>query len=128
MNHDKNKSNTRRSHRERESSAVLWKRCDQKEFDMGWLLEQSEVGCAYAWRGSTSPEPGTHVTLRLDCASEEGDEIRGIVRRVLHAHDDLVVLGVEYLTATILAQAQTVSDITVVMKEPASHPIERAAA
>ncbi|HVZ94285.1 MAG TPA: hypothetical protein VG797_07235 [Phycisphaerales bacterium] len=61
---------------------------------MGWLLESSDEGLAFAWRGAP-PFRGTLIEIRRWGA--EGDHItgEGVVRHVLAAHDDLCVVGVE---------------------------------
>lgn len=40
-----------------------------------------------------------YIDLRLDCVEGETKETRAVVRRVEHVHDDLLVVGIEFVQA-----------------------------
>ncbi|MBK7404134.1 MAG: hypothetical protein IPJ41_05755 [Phycisphaerales bacterium] len=88
----------RRTQRSRRSEAVLWRCLGRSTFDMGWLLESSRDGLAFAWRGTSAPLPGSLLEICREGPEANTKPDRVLVRRVVAAHDDLVVIGGERLT------------------------------
>lgn len=62
---------------------------------MGWLLERSDDGAAFAWRGGEPPCAGAILYVQLDAASRGDAKRAAVVRRVSRAHDDLFVIAAE---------------------------------
>ena len=73
----------------------LWRAGDI--FHTVWVLESSESGMAFAWRGSDPPRPDTILELRRSGAPVGAGTIDAVVRRTSIAHDDLTVIAVEFL-------------------------------
>lgn len=82
----------RRSVRSRGSDALYWRALGTRGLMMGWLLEKSKDGLAFAWRGGRAPARGMLVEVRI---GEGGERRRGVVRRAAAVHEDLHVVGVE---------------------------------
>ena len=89
----------RRSERVRRSDALFWRIRDVGEYDMGWLLEASDEGLAFAWRGSVLPSEGSIIDVQM-CPPGTWKSGIAEVRRVEIVHDDLVVIGVEHVSRT----------------------------
>ncbi|MCA9300409.1 MAG: hypothetical protein KDA28_15165 [Phycisphaerales bacterium] len=86
----------RRDARWRKSDVVLWRLHPREDYRVGWALEGSESGLALAWRGMDAPKVGTVVELAVDGAPANCTQ--ALVRRTDVVHDDLTVIGAEYLT------------------------------
>ncbi len=110
--HQLDNSEKRRSPRERRSDAIFWRLVGQTEYDMGWILEASDDGLAFAWRGDAAPPRGSIVEVhRGGGAGGGGDEgcergrfddltskpERALVRRSTLAHDDLAIIAVQII-------------------------------
>ncbi|QDU70512.1 hypothetical protein [Mucisphaera calidilacus] len=110
---------TRRSTRKRKSSALFWKTAgSSRDFDMAWLLEASEVGCAFAWRGDDPPKRGERLQLRVDCLGTIDQPSEAIVRRATTVHDDLTVVSVEFHKHLPTALASVRTDIRIEATSP----------
>lgn len=88
--------NQRMSERARMCSALTWTLTTDDMPRIGWLLDQSETGCAFAWRGDDIPNTGD--VIRIDRGSDRAAvSERAIVKRVTVAHSDLVIIAVHVL-------------------------------
>ena len=85
----------RRSKRESQSATMFWRSEATGSYEMGWLLESSDEGCAFAWRGSDVPQCGTAIDIQLDATTPGECSRKAIIRRTHIAHDDLVVIAAE---------------------------------
>lgn len=100
-----NESEKRRSPRQRRSDAIFWRMLGQSEYDMGWILESSADGLAFAWRGDSVPPRGSIVEVHRGRGSGgegNGDDLttkpeRALVRRSRIAHEDLAVIAVQII-------------------------------
>jgi len=83
----------RYGHRTSRSGGLTWRFLGGNKSEIGLLLETSEHGMAFAWRGTFSPKVGTLIEV-LD---EDGDDRRKrvVVRRSSVCHDNLRVIGAE---------------------------------
>ena len=89
-------SEKRKSNRERRSGSISWRLCGDLNLQPGWLLEESEDGMAFAWRGENVPEPGMLVELvDADEGPTASNTTQAIVRRVVNCHEDLAVIAIE---------------------------------
>jgi len=88
----------RRAARTRRSEALFWRRPWQREFAMGWTLEASDDGVAFAWRGAVAPPPGRLIEVQRHVARPDDPPEVAVVRRTTHAHDDLVIIAAEFLS------------------------------
>lgn len=87
----------RSSPRHRRSEAIFWKLPWFATYEMGWLLEASESGCAFAWRGAVVPALGSRVDVDLEPASSTASTRAARVQRVELVHDDLVLIACEFV-------------------------------
>ncbi len=89
--------NQRRAPRVRGSDALTWRLRGAPRFEMGWTLERSIDGLAFVWRGGDIPRPGAIIEF----APGEGPGLHesscAVVRHATRCHDDLRILGVEFL-------------------------------
>jgi hypothetical protein len=86
----------RRSRRTRRAGSIRWHMLGEGgELRSGWLLETSDLGLAFVWRGVEPPRLSTLIEFR------RGDDERGaerelaVVRRACRVHDDLSLIGAE---------------------------------
>ncbi len=94
MNHG-SQSNLRRARRTRKSSAVFWKTETESEFHMGWLLEASDNGFAFAWRGEGPPRPRDELEMQFEGEYAPDGGCHATVRRVTCVHSDLHIIAGE---------------------------------
>lgn len=87
----------RRAPRHRKSGAILFRTRAADEFQSGWLLEASETGMAFAWRGRSAPPVNAIIEVGDAHPSAEKTASRAVVRRVNVAHNDLCVIAVELI-------------------------------
>ena len=66
MDLERHTRENRRSPRIRRSEAMLWRLSWFEDFEMGWLLESSDTGCAFAWRGVLLPSVGSRIDINTD--------------------------------------------------------------
>ncbi|MBK7405120.1 MAG: hypothetical protein IPJ41_10930 [Phycisphaerales bacterium] len=93
-------SEKRRQARTRASDKVLWRKPGSSEFEPGWMLEHSESGLAFAWRGQHTPSEGDRIQIQRSHSGHDSLPESALVRRVAHAHEDLFVIGVEIVHNT----------------------------
>lgn len=87
----------RRSTRRSRSDAMFWQPAPDRDLAMGWLLDASADGFAFAHRGDPVPSVGAVIGVCLsprDIAHAPAD---AVVRRVIRVHDDLIIVGAELL-------------------------------
>lgn len=81
--------------RKRRSDAIAW-RLNRADSPRGaWLLDSSEDGMAFAWRGGPVPAVDSLIEVIADPDGRPQDIRIARVRRVSVVHDDLMVLGAE---------------------------------
>ncbi|MEM1423569.1 MAG: hypothetical protein AAGH64_06150 [Planctomycetota bacterium] len=95
--HGHHTNDHRRDAREESSSALLWSRHPAAVTRVGWLLESSHSGLAFAWRGDDAPNAGDRIWIRAPNADAGAEPTPATVRRATHAHADLVVVAAERL-------------------------------
>lgn len=99
-----NQSNRRYGQRKRGSDALSWRRCGTEPFDMGWMIEQSTDGLAFAWRGDHALPLGTIIEFAppdgFDAPNVCGNPGTAVVRHCARCHDDLQVVGVQFQRTT----------------------------
>ncbi|GAB4547033.1 MAG: hypothetical protein Tsb0013_06430 [Phycisphaerales bacterium] len=90
INHGPELRRTQRSHR---CEALLWGYAPDEQAEIGWLLESSDEGFAFVWRGVAPPKTGEVLHAHLD--GLPGDRVArvAIVRRTQRVHDDLVLVA-----------------------------------
>ncbi|USN98409.1 MAG: hypothetical protein H6810_09540 [Phycisphaeraceae bacterium] len=81
--------------RRRRSDALFWRFGPQDTLKMGWLLERSRSGLAFAWRGENAPTQGTLIEVHTDAGKLHETPETWRVKRITSAHDDLVVIAAE---------------------------------
>lgn len=89
----------RHSARERNSDPLLWQRFGKDKVETGWLLERSEKGFAFAWRGTRRPKINTIFEYQIDLGNTNSPKRKAIVRRVARCHHDMCVIGAEVVTS-----------------------------
>lgn len=99
INHNEH-AEQRRSPRKRQSDAMFWRRTDELEYEMGWTLESSAEGLAFAWRGEGVPRRGNIIEVQRRGGDLATRPERAVIRRVNVAHDDLTVIAVQILPET----------------------------
>jgi hypothetical protein len=87
----------RRSPRRRRSDALFWRLGARHAPGMGWLLESSETGLAFAYRGPGVPGLDSIIEVRVGATAEEAWSEQAVVRRVSRVHGDLTVVAAQYL-------------------------------
>jgi hypothetical protein len=90
---DQNGGGQRKETRERSNKTILWRRPGEQSWRTALTLETSKNGLAFAWRGSDLPAPGAVLSIRDDINARRGKDSAVIVKRVDHAHEDLVVIA-----------------------------------
>jgi hypothetical protein len=83
--------------RQRSTGSVLWRGWGEQEYGIGCLLEESDDGLAFAWRGQNIPRNRRIIEVIRNAAAEARGPERAVVRRVVVAHDDLVIVGAQLL-------------------------------
>jgi hypothetical protein len=69
---------------------MLWRPSRNAEFQMAWLLEESDDGFAFAWRGDAVPPIGSIIEVRLDVAAATDCPEQAVMR-----HDDLTIIAAQ---------------------------------
>lgn len=64
---------------------------------MGWLLEQSETGCAFAWRGSVLPSVGNLIEVNVQLTGDVSETRNAIVKRVETVHDNITIIALQFV-------------------------------
>lgn len=95
----------RRAERERKSVAMLWRRPGDDTIRIGWALEGSTIGCAFAWRGTDLPAVGDVIEVSQADRSPSTSMSRALVKRVSVAHGDLAVIAVRVFRPGSFPQA-----------------------
>ena len=76
---------------------MFWRQGQYDNFEMGWLLEASNDGCAFAWRGEGPPQVGAVIDVCLDMSSSQRETKSAVVRRVRVAHADMTIIAAELM-------------------------------
>lgn len=87
----------RRAPRRRTSNVVECSWNGGDAFHAGWVLETSESGLAFAWRGANPPPPDTLIQMRMDEVEANLGPRDAVVRRMSVVHSDLTIIAVEFL-------------------------------
>ena len=89
----------RHQRRTRRSDPLVWRTSGSLSAPQpAALLESSEDGLAFTWRGADPPKPGTLIDLQIDSAAGAMPRWqRCVVRHLAVVHDDLCVFGIEIL-------------------------------
>lgn len=93
-------SEKRTQPRTRRADAIAWRLSPTDFAKSALLLERSEDGLAFAWRGQVAPAPDTLIELSLEGSPEFERPLIARVRRVAHVHDNLLVIGAELWRAS----------------------------
>jgi len=91
-------TNRRRQKRTRSNDTMFWKRPEDESYQLALTLETSKDGMAFAWRGDDAPKTGTVIHIQLSPSKLNDKPKHAVVRRVNHAHEDLVIIAVERLS------------------------------
>jgi len=86
------KRSQRRNHR---SDTIAWRPRASTTSHLGLLLESSDTGYAFAWRGPNVPQIDAIIHLDLHPDVDGATSVLARVRRVTQVHDDLVVIAAE---------------------------------
>lgn len=97
MIEEKKGPENRTSERSSTARPAIWAMEGNPETRIGWMLESSDTGCAFAWRGRHTPVPGEIILLSADETEEPLRMSRALVKRVNAVHDDLSVIAVRIL-------------------------------
>lgn len=92
MNLRLEKRGERRRHR---SDAISWRLRASDRTHLALLLESSDTGYAFAWRGAEAPIVDALIQLDLKPNGNAPTSVLTRVRRVTRVHDDLVVIAAE---------------------------------
>lgn len=111
----------RRSERVRRSEVIFWRGAWHEEFVMGWTLEASDDGVAFAWRGPSVPSEGRHIEIQRGVGETGTPPDLAVIRRVTNPHADLVVIAVEILTRGPLTNAEPAPPEVCVPRLPRTH-------
>jgi hypothetical protein len=84
---------------------MLWRPSRNAEFQMAWLLEESDDGFAFAWRGDAVPPIGSIIEVRLDVAAASDCPEQAVTRRVIRAHDDLTIIAAQRSRSMLFPRA-----------------------
>ncbi|MEK6644718.1 MAG: hypothetical protein AABZ08_12510 [Planctomycetota bacterium] len=88
--------NDRHDDRTRRAGYLVWRIPGNDRQQTGWLLETSQKGAAFAWRGETLPPRNTLIETREDGDLKMKTWRNAIVRHSRVVHDNLCVIGVEH--------------------------------
>lgn len=95
----------RRASRRQRSDAMFWRPTRSADFQMAWLLEESDDGFAFAWRGDAVPPIGSIIEVRLDATAATDAPEHAVMRRVIRAHDDLTIIAAERSRSMLFPRA-----------------------
>lgn len=89
----------RRQIRTRRTEVLSWRiRGSQQEPRAAWLLESSEDGLAFVWRGDQPPAPDAVIELQINPGADHAAGWEPcVVRNLRQVHDNLCVIGAEML-------------------------------
>lgn len=107
----------RREQRTRRSAAVFWRTEAGATPHMGWLLESSPSGLAFAHRGEPPPTRETRLEILRDPANHPDFWERAIVRHSHVAHADLAVIAVEF-THPLVPPTHAVAELKIWQSTP----------
>ncbi len=96
-NHQEHRESTRTS----TARPAIWSSDGCPEARIGWMLETSETGCAFAWRGEGVPVKGEVISVSVGESADPLMMSRGLVKRVEVVHDDLAIIAVRLLPAWV---------------------------
>ncbi|MEM9082299.1 MAG: hypothetical protein AAGB34_01800 [Planctomycetota bacterium] len=85
--------NQRSDDRQSRYDTIIWRPSNGLAYQAAWLLELSEGGCAFAWRGAGLPKIGSTIDLRFESGASFGPPEPVVVKRVNVVHDNLVVVA-----------------------------------
>ncbi len=85
--------NRRVHERTRSTAALLWRRPGDDVYQVGWLLETSDGGFAFACRGGAPPVRGEVIRTRRGQSSAMGTSEQMHVRRTQKVHEDLTIVA-----------------------------------
>ncbi|MEM7629089.1 MAG: hypothetical protein AAF356_06665 [Planctomycetota bacterium] len=88
---------------------MLWRLSWFEDFEMGWLLESSDTGCAFAWRGVLLPSVGSRIDINTDARARVDEARSARIQRVAVVHDDLMVVACDFgeRSAQEISEAET---------------------
>lgn len=87
----------RREQRIRRSTAIFWRSGEGQTIHMGWLLESSRSGLAFANRGDPPPTPDTRIQILRNPSANPPTWEHAVIRHSHTAHADLSVIAVQFL-------------------------------
>lgn len=88
----------RRAPRLRHSSPLWWRAKGGASFSMGWALDKSATGAAFALRSIDRPHLGDLIQVSPDDPDTSSATPRyAVVQRVESPHGDLMIVGVEFV-------------------------------
>ncbi|MEM9064096.1 MAG: hypothetical protein AAGB51_01250 [Planctomycetota bacterium] len=83
----------RASHRTTRSDPIIFRADEREHPEVGWLLESSTEGFAFAHRSAKVPQPGRLILVELDVTRSDHPNLLAEVRRVRRVHDDLHIVA-----------------------------------
>ena len=95
MHKDQTPSERRSERRVRQSGTIEWRYHLADKARTALLLEASDTGFAFAWRGTDAPRPNTLIEFRQSGEFADPQWAVARVRRHSIAHADLTVIAVE---------------------------------
>jgi len=88
----------RRAPRLRHSAPLWWREEGGTAFSMGWALDKSASGSAFALRSLDRPCAGDLIRVSSEDPDSTGATPRyAVVQRVEAPHGDLMIIGVEFV-------------------------------
>lgn len=99
MIHETTGRESRASERRTTARPAIWAFAGSSETRIGWMLESSETGCAFAWRGAGTPVEGEVISVCVGASCDPSEMTRALVKRVKTVHDDLSIIAVRLLPA-----------------------------
>lgn len=112
------KSEQRSQERVHRSKPIAWRYRQQDEPRSAVLLESSELGFAFAWRGNDAPNVDNLIEVFMNPDRTNATPIDVRVKRVTKVHDDLVVIAAELWFATPFPPAVESAAIATSLVEP----------
>lgn len=97
MHAQKSSNEHRDRRRTRRAGFLAWRVPGSNLEQTGWLLESSQHGAAFAWRGERAPAPETIIETREDGCLRQNPWRPAAVRHARVLHDNLCVIGVEHV-------------------------------
>jgi len=105
----------RTSTRKTRSDVIFWRRSYRDGYKMGLLLERSDEGLAFAWRGDDAPRPNAILDISLDPDSSGDDPKIAEVMRSSYVHDNLAVVAVRLVETLPIVSSVAEAEIKVTL-------------